>query len=57
MMALTVAYVTLIRWGPQLMANRKAFHLRGPIMLYDFVQVALNLALLLHVRINCPSIT
>lgn len=51
MLALTVAYVALIRWGPPLMGQRKALQLRGPIMLYDVLQVTLNTALLLHVRV------
>lgn len=50
--SVTLCYVAMLKIGPKLMENRKAFTLRGPILFYNFVQIVLNSTLL--IRVNLP---
>lgn len=36
-------YMIVVRFGPELMAKRKSFELRRVMIVYNFVQVVLNL--------------
>lgn len=45
MTMLLTGYLLMIKHGPKLMENRKAFELKTVLMVYNFVQVVLNLIL------------
>jgi hypothetical protein len=45
------AYIFFVTsWGPRLMANRKAFDLKGVLVVYNFGVVALSLYMCYEVR-------
>lgn len=42
MAMLLTSYVLLVRWGPQLMKDRKPFELKYVMMLYNLIQILIN---------------
>lgn len=49
MMILLTGYLVMIKHGPKLMENRKAFELKTVLLVYNFAQVVLNLLLGIYV--------
>lgn len=42
---LLIGYVVMIKFGPELMEDRKAFELQHVMMIYNFLQVLVNLVM------------
>ena len=49
-MLVLVGYIVLIKKGPKYMENREPFDLKTIMMVYNFLQVVLNLVLGIYVR-------
>lgn len=50
--SILIGYLMMIEHGPKLMATRKPFELKTILLVYNFTQVVLNVALGVYVRSN-----